>query len=132
MPFWEGRGSLAAADPVADPPYGAHEPAFGRVVAQLAATRPAGRDHFAWLRPNDRFGVFVPVLMGAGVVMSGLAWLVERLARMTAGPVLERRLAREITTLTIQLDESGLVPAPVDSRTAILLGPSRRMSERAA
>jgi len=40
---------------------------------------------FPWLRdpnePADRFGVFVPILMGAGILLSGAAWLVERFAR---------------------------------------------------
>ncbi len=43
------------------------------------------RLEFAWLRepgePADRFGVFIPVLMGAGLALTGLAWLVERIAR---------------------------------------------------
>ena len=28
--------------------------------------------------------VFIPVLLGAGVIASGLAWLVERIARLTS------------------------------------------------
>jgi hypothetical protein len=49
---------------------------------------PSGGDSpivFPWLRdpdePADRFGVFIPILMGAGILLSGIAWLVERLAR---------------------------------------------------
>jgi hypothetical protein len=38
---------------------------------------------FPWLDPG-RFSVFVPVLLGAGVLLSLVAWLVERLARATA------------------------------------------------
>ena len=48
----------------------------------------SGTVDFPWLRasgePTDRFGVFIPVLMGAGVVLSGIAWLVERIARAAA------------------------------------------------
>ena len=62
-------------------------------VARIREAVPPPRDHFAWLRPKGEMGVFVPVLMGVGAVASVLAWLVERLARSTAGPVLERGLA---------------------------------------
>ena len=40
-----------------------------------------------WRPSPSQLSVFVPVLIGMGVVASGLAWLVERLARATAGPV---------------------------------------------
>ena len=49
--------------------------------------RPSSRDHFAWLRDPSRTNVFIPLLMGAGVLLSGLAWLVERIAGRTAGRV---------------------------------------------
>ena len=45
--------------------------------------------------------VFVPVLMGAGLVVSGIAWLVERLAHATARPVLEHRLASQLQPLAM-------------------------------
>ena len=82
------------------------------VLARVRETRPPARRPFAWLAPNaDRMDVFVPILMGAGVVLSALAWLVERLARATAGPTLERALAARLRS--IALPESGLVPARV-------------------
>ncbi len=62
---------------------------------------PPPRRHFAWLSDQDRVGVFVPVLMGAGVVISGIAWAVERLAASTARPVLERRLALRLQPLAL-------------------------------
>ena len=43
--------------------------------------------------------VFVPVLLGAGVVLSALAWMVDRVARLTAVPSMERGLARRLATL---------------------------------
>ena len=54
---------------------------------QLKATAPPARDHFEWLSPtkSSELNVFVPVLLGAGVVLSALAWLVERVSRATAG-----------------------------------------------
>lgn len=55
---------------------------------------------FRWLEdPADRSYVFVPVLMVAGVVLSGLAWVVQKLASTTAGPA-ERRLAGRLAVLS--------------------------------
>lgn len=72
----------------------------GEVLGRIRETAPPARDHFSWLRSeNQGMGVFVPVLMGAGVLASGLAWLVERLARATAQPVLERGLAGRLAPL---------------------------------
>jgi hypothetical protein len=66
----------------------------------LASTPVAHPDPFAWLRPRpDRLGVFIPVLLGAGAVLSALAYVVERVGSATAGPVLDRRLARRLEAL---------------------------------
>lgn len=98
-----------------------------RALTHLRQSAPPARDHFAWLSPRqDQLGVFVPVLMGAGAVLSGLAWLVERLARRTAQPVLEHRLAGRLDALS--LPHGGLVgPVPgaplAGSGPAILLAP---------
>jgi hypothetical protein len=81
-----------------------------RTLGRLRATAPTGRDHFAWIRRPEQMNVFVPVLMGAGVVLSGLAWGVERLAHLTARPALEQGLARRLGTLAPPAD--GFVPAP--------------------
>jgi hypothetical protein len=99
-------------------------------VLRRVQEAPVTRDHFAWLASStdeNRSNVFVPVLMGAGVVMSALAWVVERLARSTAGPALERGLVRKFEPLTLDLPE-GLVPAPPAAADVppILLGPGRR------
>lgn len=69
-----------------------------RVTAILREHRPEPLHPFAWLEPN-RSNVFVPVLLGAGVVLSGLAWLVDRIARLTAGPSIERGLAQRLSRL---------------------------------
>ena len=63
------------------------------------AARPA-RDHFGWLRDQARHtNVFLPVLLGAGVLASSLAWVVERVARATLSPVRERHLADSLGVL---------------------------------
>lgn len=71
-----------------------------RVLARLNGSAPPAREPFAWLsRESGRLSVFVPILLGAGVVLSGAAWIVERLARFTAGPAIERTLARRLEAL---------------------------------
>jgi hypothetical protein len=73
-----------------------------QVLGHIRDSAPEPSKPFAWLDPRDqRMGVFVPVLMGAGLVMSGLAWLVERLARRTAGPALEGGLAGQLSALSL-------------------------------
>jgi hypothetical protein len=87
-----------------------------------AAQAPA-RVGFAWLSRPEHMNVFVPVLMGAGVLMSGLAWLVERLARATVSPMAERGLATRLDGL--ELPAHGFVTAehqPLD----LLRGPVGR------
>ena len=94
------------------------------VLARIRESAPPPRDHFEWLSPKSgQMGVFVPVLIGMGVVASGLAWLVERLARATAGPVMERGLAARLSPLS--WPKGGLVPQD-DDPLAILDGPTPR------
>lgn len=93
------------------------------VLARIQESAPARRDHFAWMSPRrDEVSVFVPVLMGAGVVLSAVAWLVERLAGATARPVLERGLAAQLSGL--KLPEGGLV-GEADHPLVLLAGPHR-------
>ncbi|MBO7941351.1 hypothetical protein JTP77_036380 [Streptomyces sp. S9] len=66
-------------------------------LRQPARTREDTR--FRWLEdPSDRTYVFVPVLMVTGVLLSGLAWVVQRIASATTGPA-ERRLAGRLAVL---------------------------------
>ncbi len=95
------------------------------VLARIRESAPPPRDHFEWLSPKSgQMGVFVPVLIGMGVVASGLAWLIERLARSTAGPVMERGLASRLGPLA--WPAGGLVPEADDDPLAILDHPVRR------
>ncbi|MFP5319705.1 MAG: hypothetical protein ACLGI2_15585 [Acidimicrobiia bacterium] len=94
------------------------------VVARLRETAPPPRTSFAWLSPKpEQMGVFVPVLMGMGVVASALAWVVERLARRTASPALERRLAARLAVLS--WPRAGLTSTAADA-SSILARPVRR------
>ncbi len=95
------------------------------VLARIRESAPPPRDHFEWLSPKSgQMGVFVPVLIGMGVVASGLAWLVERLARSTAGPVMERGLAARLGPLA--WPAGGLVPEAHADPLAVLDHPIRR------
>ncbi|CAL9411717.1 hypothetical protein [Streptomyces sp. enrichment culture] len=54
---------------------------------------------FRWLdEPAERTFVFVPVLMVTGVLLSGIAWLVQRVAASTSRPA-ERHLAGRLAVL---------------------------------
>ena len=75
------------------------------VLARLRESAPPPREPFAWLtkRPQE-VSVFVPVLLGAGAVLSGLAWVVERLGRRLTGPTQERSLARRLHVIALPPD----------------------------
>ena len=101
------------------------------VLARIRESAPPPHDHFEWLSPKSgQLGVFVPVLIGMGVVASGLAWLVERLARVTAGPVLERGLAARLGPLA--WPDGGLIPddSDDDDPLAVLDHPAPRAARR--
>ncbi|MFD3585206.1 hypothetical protein [Streptomyces sp. NPDC058683] len=71
------------------------------VLARLRQTAPhqEATARFRWLEDTtDGTYVFVPVLMVTGVLLSGLAWLVQRIASATARPA-ERRLAGRLAVL---------------------------------
>lgn len=101
----------------------AGSPRHEELLGRIRETAPPAHDHFEWLRDGgDKMGVFVPVLMGAGVVASALAWLVEKLARATARPALERGLASRLAPLAWPQDGLTEVdPDPLD----LLARPSR-------
>lgn len=95
-----------------------------RTLGILRDSAPAPRSTFAWLDPKSssaQMQVFVPILLGAGIILSGLAWLIERAGRAFAGPTLERGLAAQL---------EGLSPTPggflQESDDAILRRPVRR------
>jgi hypothetical protein len=87
------------------------------VLQRIEEAAPEARRPFAWLdeAAQGRTAVFVPILMGAGIVLSGIAWLVERLAARTAGPVMERGLARRLGALALP---DSLVPPAVSGASA--------------
>lgn len=101
------------------------------VLARLRAEPEpelSGGGRFRWLDdPAERTYVFVPVLMVTGVLLSGLAWLVQRIASATGRPA-ERRLAGRLAVLAApdpaghddldDLDDLPPVAGPARGRTA--------------
>jgi hypothetical protein len=106
-----------------------------QVAAHLRATAPE-RKHFAWLeRSMGQTNIFITVLLGAGVLLSGLTWIVDRVATRTALPTLERSLAHRFDA--VALPDGPLVPEDAelvaqagpyadDPDLRILLGPEAR------
>ena len=69
-----------------------------RALRRLREHAPEPARPFAWL-DRSQTNVFVPVLLGAGVVLSALAWVVDRVARLTAVPSMERGLVQKLAAL---------------------------------
>lgn len=93
------RGSTSSAsglDTVGQPP--GHRPLR---LERIRASAPPPRTTFRWLAEPEQVNVFVPVLMGAGILLSGVAWLVERCARATVGPLAEHHLDARLDGLTL-------------------------------
>ena len=93
------------------------------VLARLQEAAPPARQPFAWLdQSSSNLSVFLPFLLGVGALASGLAWVVEQLARRTTAPTLERGLALRLSALA--LPEGGLVgpaltPSPTRERSGV-------------
>jgi len=114
--------SAAAAEP---------DPA---VQARLREAVPR-RDYFEWLTAGQgTSNVFIPVLLGGGIVVSALAAVVERAASAVTSPSLERGLAAELHRIALPRDglllaERELLaqeaPFSDDPELRLLLGPCR-------
>ena len=95
----------------------AHGDASDEALARLKEAAPQPRTSFEWLSGQGTgMSVFVPLLLGAGVVLSGAAWLVERVARFTAKPVLERGLAARLAPLGLPAGTLSGAPPPAPGR----------------
>jgi hypothetical protein len=72
------------------------------VVAKiLRETRPPSPDRFAWLRQSTReLNVFITFIIGGGIIISGIAWVVDRVASKTSSPVGEQRLGRQLGAIS--------------------------------
>lgn len=104
------------------------------LVLQRLRQSPTPRDHFAWLRRDlSQLNVFVTILLGGGAVLSGGAWLLDRLAHRTAGASLDNSLARKLGALGfpengLLADDAELIAAEApyadDPQLRVLLGPA--------
>jgi hypothetical protein len=80
--------------------YNLRGPPDPAVVQILSETRPS-RDRFAWMRESTgQLNVFITFLVGGGVIISGVAWMVDRVASKTSSPAGEERLARQLHPIT--------------------------------
>jgi hypothetical protein len=85
------------------------------LAAILRAARPPTPDRFAWMkRSAGQLDVFITFLVGGGVLLSMLAWLVDRIASRTATPTMEQRLVSRM--VAISYPRGGLL---VDDVTAL-------------
>ncbi len=67
----------------------------------LRETRPPSPDRFAWLRDSTQnLNVFITFLVGGGVLLSGIAWVVDRVASKSSSPVGEERLGRQLDPIS--------------------------------
>jgi hypothetical protein len=71
------------------------------IRAALSESRPASPNRFRWLEESTRqLDVFIMFLVGGGVMLSGIAWVVDRVASVTSTPAGERHLARELQEIS--------------------------------
>lgn len=71
------------------------------VLDVLRETRPPSPNRFEWLDPTaGRTSVFITFLVGGGVVLSAIAWLLDRVAARTTTRVGEVRLARRLSPIS--------------------------------
>jgi len=67
----------------------------------IRATRPPARDRFAWLNESaQNSNVFITFIVGGGIILSGIAWLVDRIAAGTTTPAGEQKLASALAPIS--------------------------------
>ena len=107
-------------------------------LATLRSTRPPSPDRFEWLKESargERLNVFITFLVAGGVLLSGVAWVVDQLGSRTSTPIGEERLAEKLGL--ISYPDGGLVvddvtvlaqdtPGADDAQIRKLLGRSGR------
>lgn len=70
----------------------------GRTTATPVVERDSEEGPFAWLQ-TDGAEVFVPVLLGIGVILSAFAYVIERIAGLTAGVTGDAGASRRLRRL---------------------------------
>ncbi len=86
-----------------------------QVAEILRNARPSSPNRFAWLREATRqSNVFITFLVGGGVILSAVAWVVDRIASSSSSAIDDRNLAERIGS--ISYPRGGLL---VDDVTAL-------------
>jgi hypothetical protein len=93
-------------------------------IDRIRDAAPAPKKPFEWLDPT-RTNVFVPVLLGAGVILALVGHAVERLASATATPVREHDLVSRLSAIALPAGgllapggHDGLAPMDVPDTTS--------------
>jgi hypothetical protein len=74
------------------------DPEVGQIIRD---TRPPSRDRFAWLRESSQqLNVFITFVVAGGVLISGVAWVVDRVASKSTSPAGEENLTRRLTSIS--------------------------------
>src|SRR5262245_29775261 len=75
------------------------DPAVAKILRE---NRPPMPDRFAWLRDSTArdLNVFITFLVGGGVMISGIAWIVDRVASRSSSPIGDERLARQLEPIS--------------------------------
>jgi hypothetical protein len=85
-----------------------------REVQDILRSSRASRDRFRWLSPErlaSRSNVFITMVVSGGILLSGLAWLLDKVAANTTTSLQEGRLAGDLTRIAYPAD--GLLPDEV-------------------
>jgi hypothetical protein len=91
-----------------------------RVLMRIRQTRP-DHDRFGWLKDSmSQTNVFITMVVGGGVLLSGLAWVVDKIATKTAVPSGERHLAKDLGSIAMPsghlvADEASLIAQELPS-----------------
>lgn len=83
-------------------------------VRDILRTSRVSHDRFRWLAPDQvvsRSNVFITMVVGGGILLSGLAWLLDKVAANTTTSLQEGRLAGDLTRIAYPSD--GLLPDDV-------------------
>ena len=71
------------------------------ILLALRETRPELPDRFAWLKESTRGGtnVFITFIVGGGLIIAAIGWMVDRIASKTSTTFAEERLAGELSSI---------------------------------
>lgn len=83
-------------------------------VRDILRRSRVSRNRFRWLAPEkvaSRSNVFITMVVSGGILLSGLAWLLDKVAANTTTSLQEGRLAGDLTRIAYPAD--GLLPDDV-------------------